>query len=94
MRRAYVGIVSRYGLEALYPEQAHTSAFLLRRAERTAARGAICFWSVMAPEIAEQIRAEMDADRLPEALILLQTLAGELGRILPEVKEPVVVTLE
>ncbi len=94
MRCAYVGIVSRYGLESLHAEERHTTAFLLRRVERNRERGAVCFWAVMSPEIAEQIRLELACDNRAEALLLLQSLAYELGRMLPEPVDPVADIIE
>lgn len=94
MRCAYVGIVNRYGLESLYAEERHTTVFLLRRTERMQARGAVCFWSVMDADIAQQIRAELECDNRMEALLLLQTLAYEVGRIFPEATDTVSVILE
>ena len=94
MRCAYVGIVSRYGLESLHAEEWHTTAFLLRRAERMQPRGAVCFWTVMEPEIAEQIRTELAWGNRAHAILLLQTLAYEVGRVLPEESDTVAVILE
>lgn len=94
MRRAYVGIASRNGLESLHSEEQHTAAFLLRRVARQPERNAVCFWAVMSPEIAAQIRDELACDRRDEALLLLQSLAYELGRILPDSVDPVAVYLE
>ena len=94
MRCAYVGIVSRYGLESFYAEERNTTVFLLRRAERMQARGAVCFLSVMDAEIAQQIRAELEFDNRTEALLLLQILAYEVGGILPEANDTVSVILE
>ena len=84
MRRSYIGIASRFGLESLWPEHPHLAAFLLRRVARHRDPRAVCFWAVMAPELAEQIWLELAEGNRSDALILLQSLACEIGRILPE----------
>jgi len=45
MWQAFVGIVSRQGLEVFCPEHPQTVRFLQRRVERTRGQ-AVCFWSV------------------------------------------------
>lgn len=87
MRRAYLGIASRFGLESLWPERPHIATFLLRRVARHRDPTATCFWAVMAPEFAERIVFELGEGNQTEALILLQSLASEMGRILPEFDE-------
>ena len=94
MRCAYVGIVSRYGLESLHAEERHTATFLLRRAAWQREKTAVCFWAVMSPEIAAQIQRELACDRRAEAFLLLESLAYELGRILPDSVDPVAAYLE
>jgi hypothetical protein len=94
MRRSYVGIASRLGLESLWPEHPHTAAFLLRRLARHRDVQAVCFWAVMAPEFAEQIWLELAAGNRQEALILLQSLATYVGRLLPEENPPVIARVD
>jgi hypothetical protein len=94
MRCAYVGIASRNGLESLHAEEPHTARFLLRRAARQREKNAVCFWSVMSPEAAAEIQDELACDRRAEAFLLLQSLAYELGRILPDSVDPVAAHLE
>ena len=57
-------------------------------------KNAVCFWSVMSPEIAAEIQRELSCDRRAEAFLLLQSLAYELGRILPDSVDPVAAHLE
>ena len=67
---------------------------LLRRAARQREKTAVCFWAVMSPEIAAQIQRELACDRRAEAFLLLESLAYELGRILPDSVDPVAAHLE
>ena len=94
MLHAYVGIASRHGLESLHREESHTAAFLLRRAARRRTHGVICFWAVIAPELAEQVQHTLSAGYRADAWLLLESLAFELGRILPESVDPVAATVE
>ena len=87
MRCSYLGIASRFGLESLWPEHPDTAAFLLRRAARHRDPRAVCFWTVMAREFADQINLELADGNRVEALILLQSLAWDIGRILPDQTE-------
>lgn len=78
MKRAFVGIAQRNGLVTLLPERPEVVPFLWRRAERMQA---VCFWAVIDQSLAEAITAELDAGASHNALILLQTLAVELGPV-------------
>lgn len=79
MKRAYVGIAQQNGLLTLLPERPDVTSFLWRRAERMRAA---CFWAVIEQSIAPAIIAELEDGARHNALILLQTLAVELGPIL------------
>ena len=80
MRRAFVGIAQQNELLTLLPERPETTPFLRRRAERMKA---VCFWAVIDQSIAATIVDELDAGASHNALILLQTLAVELGPVVP-----------
>lgn len=82
MLQAFVGIVSREGLEAFCPEHPQTIRFLWRRAQRERGRVA-CFWCVMPDETAQHVQAAIECGQLAEALLLLQQQAREYGFILP-----------
>lgn len=84
MRNSYVGIIGQHGLESLHVENEHTVAFLQRRIERRQRPDDICFWTVLDTRFAAVIEMEIANDGHAQALILLQTLADEIGRILPE----------
>ena len=94
MRCAYVGIASRFGLESLHAEESHTTKFLLLRARRMQRQQAMCFWAVLAPEFASQIQLEIEYGNRLQAMILLQSVAHEMGRILPEFESPSIAKLE
>ncbi len=87
MRNSYVGIIGQHGLESLYEENEHTVAFLQRRIERRQRIGDVCFWTVLDSRFAAVINMELANDCHAQALILLQTLADEIGRILPDSPE-------
>ena len=78
MRRAFVGVASQNELVTLLPEQGDVVTFLCRRAERA---DGVCFWAVVDSAIAATIVAELEEGDSRNALILLQTLAVELGPI-------------
>ena len=94
MRCAYVGIASRFGLETLHAEERHTIKFLQRRVERMRDRQAVCFWAILAPAFAEQVMLELEFGNRVQAMLLLQSVAEEIGRILPDAVEPVFAKLE
>ena len=64
----------------LLPERRDVTQFVWRRAQRMQA---VCFWAVIDPSIADTILAELEAGASHNALILLQTLAIELGPVFP-----------
>lgn len=94
MRCAYVGIASRFGLETLHAEERHTTKFLLRHVHRLRDRQAACFWAILAPELADQVRLELEFGNRVQAMLLLQSVAEEMGRILPDADETAVAKLE
>ena len=80
MRRAFVGIAKQDGLLTLLPERRDVTQYLWRRAEQMKA---VCFWAVIDQSVAATILAELEAGASDNALILLQTLAVELGPLFP-----------
>jgi hypothetical protein len=82
MLQAFVGIVSREGLEVLCPEHPETIRFLSRRARRETGRVA-CIWSVIPEEAAAVIDAAVRQARFAEALMLMLQQAREYGSLLP-----------
>ena len=89
MRNAYVGIANAGNLECLHAEDTHTVIFLLRRIERRQRAGDICFWAVIDTRFAAVIALELESGTHTQAFMLLQALANEVGRILPEFSDPV-----
>lgn len=79
MKRAFVGIAQQDGLLTLLPEQRDITQFLYRRAQRTKS---VCFWAVIDQSMAAAILNELEAGASHNALILLQTLAHEIGPVL------------
>ena len=84
MLHAYVGIASQQGLESLHLEESHTATFLLRQIGRPTSRGQICFWTVVAPELAAQVQEVLATGQRAAAWLLLESFAFEIGRILPD----------
>ena len=83
MLQSFVGIADRFGLESLLPEQPHVVRFLCRRATLNRHRQAVCYWAVIQQELAQQIAIELQAGCRADALILLESLAVELGPVGP-----------
>lgn len=80
MKRAFIGIAQQDGLLTLIPERSDVAPFVWRRAQRM---NAVCFWAVIDQSIAATILDELEAGSGHNALILLQTLAAELGPVVP-----------
>jgi hypothetical protein len=81
MWQAYVGIVSRQGLEVFCPEHTQTVRFLWQRVRRQRGQAA-CFWSVVPDEAAAQVRAALHLGRPRTALHVLQSTARDWGHLL------------
>ncbi len=88
MRNAYVGIANSGNLECLHAEDTHTIKFLRRRIERRRQLGDVCFWAVLDVRFATVITMELSSGNHAQAFTLLQALADEVGRVLPEVVDP------
>jgi hypothetical protein len=89
MTESYVGIVSRLGLEQLWLEHRHTLQFVLRRVERIKTRPACAIWAVLDPVLEEQIAIQIQFGSPLDALLLLQTVALDLGCIHAESHETI-----
>lgn len=89
MTESFVGIVSRLGLEGLWSEEEHAMLFLLRRARRIQDRQAACIWVVIDVALARRVMEQLHLGNRYDALVLLQTVAVDLGLVFPERKEPV-----
>jgi hypothetical protein len=81
MLQAYIGIVSRRGLELFCPDP-QTVRFLWRRARRERGRVA-CYWSVLSAEVAEPIRIALLLGQPWDALDRMQQQAYDCGLLLP-----------
>jgi len=82
MLHAYVGLVSRRGLELFCPEHPQTMRFLWRRVRREQGR-VTCFWSVIPAEIVEHILDTLQLGRSRDALLLMQRHSREYGSLIP-----------
>ncbi len=89
MTESYVGIVTHLGLEKLWLEGEHTLQFVLRRAQRIKTRPACGIWAVLDRAFEEQIAIQIHLGNRLDALLLLQTVAVDLGRIYAEHHESV-----
>ena len=83
MVSCYVGIISRRGLESLWPETEHAVLFLLRRAYRRQPTEAVCYWAVMQDTAARHVQRQIHWQCHREALFTLRTVAADFGTILP-----------
>lgn len=88
MLQAFVGIVSRRGLEVFCPEHPDTVQFLWRRAQRTPERMA-CFWSVIPDDAAVCVQNAMRTVGPEYAFGFLQQSVREMGTLLPSDMETI-----
>ncbi len=91
MLQAFVGIVSREGLEVLCPEHPQTVRFLCRRARREGGR-VTCIWSVIPEEAVAAINTALRQARFAEALMFALQQAREYGLLLPPEDDESVLT--
>ena len=89
MTESYVGVVTHLGLEQLWLEGEHTWQFVLRRTQRLRARPACGIWAVLDRAFEEQIAVQIHLGHRLDALLLLQAVAVDLGRIYAEPYETV-----
>lgn len=80
---AYVGMISRRGLECFVPETEHAALFLLRRAMRSSAAPTVCCWAVLRREDAARIQQLLRNRNSADALAMLHNTARSLGTLLP-----------
>jgi len=85
MNDSWIALADRHGLKLLILETSHTIRFMLRRAERQKAE---CFWVVLTPHHAQFIEQMLRLGDAAAALRLLEHLATNMGRIVPN--EPAV----
>jgi hypothetical protein len=80
--QAYIGIMSRQGVEVICREHPDTTAWLRRQAERI--RGAaICFWSVIPEDDAAAIHFALEQGCRADAASLLRQRSRDMGALLP-----------
>ena len=89
MTESYIGIVSQFGLEDLWREGEHTLRFVLRQVERFKTRPACCIWAVIDRDFEEQIALQIHLGNRHDALLLLQTVAVDLGRVYADPHETI-----
>jgi hypothetical protein len=78
MLQAYVGIVSRRGIEVFCLEHPETQRFLFRRARRSGGHAA-CFWCVLADDAAKHVRITLRFGQPQRAFDFLQMNARDIG---------------
>ena len=83
MLDSYIGLISRRGLESLFPETEHAAPFLVRRAYRRQPLEAVCYWAVMEESAAQQVQWQLQWRHHEEAFLVLRALADHVGTILP-----------
>lgn len=91
MLKPYVGTATRHGLQSFFPENDHTLRFLMRRAY-CSHPNAVCFWAVVQDSIASIIEHLLNCGQHEEALLLLQSVAAELGTVCPDEPKELVVS--
>ena len=84
MNDSYIGLVTRNGLQALYPESKHVVRFLERRAFRRPPYS-ILIWAVLTSDIAECIEYELSIGESVSALKILQMEALFFGTLSAEI---------
>lgn len=90
MLRAFAGLASPNGLEALYSENDHVVRFLVRRAYRKTTVPRVCFWAVMDDSLACAIELLLEQGQQREALMSVCLLSEDFGPICPpDPAEPV-----
>lgn len=82
MLQAFVGIISRNGLEVFCPEHPETVRFLCRRARRESGRVA-CIWSVLPHEALALVDEALRRAQFAEALVLAVQHARDYGLLIP-----------
>ena len=83
MVRAYIGIVTRRGLEALYEENDHVVRFLNRRVCRRRRAGGL-LWAAMDDDGAEFVGVQLALGEMQAALRSLEAYALYYGPMFPD----------
>lgn len=83
MLQAYLGLISRQGLEVFCPEHPQALRFLERRVRRTPGP-ALCFWSVLPDDAACQVQSALQHGLPAAAFQVLQQTAWDAGSLIPE----------
>lgn len=79
MRTSFVGLINRYGLESLLPENAATRRWALDTARR---RRTSCVWAVLPADDADEIVELLTAGDGWRALQRMAQLAHSVGPLL------------
>lgn len=81
--RTYVGIITRRGLELLFPESDYVRRCLARLAYTDRPAQRICCWAAMPDPVASEIHGQLNQGETDSALQILQASARFLGPVLP-----------
>jgi hypothetical protein len=83
MHRAYVGIITRAGLESFWLEDEQTARSSASRAYRSRARKAGCWWGALSDAAAAEVLGHVLRGDRQAALVAIDRTAAFLGPILP-----------
>jgi hypothetical protein len=83
MNRAYIGIVTRSGLESLKPECESTARASAQRAYRSRPLRGGCYWATLADAAAAEVLSHLARGDRHEALAAIDRSAAFVGPILP-----------
>jgi hypothetical protein len=83
MNRAYIGIITRAGLESLRPEDEHTARSSASRAYRSFPRKACCWWGALSDATAAEVLAQVSRGDRHTALRVIDRSAAFMGPIFP-----------
>jgi hypothetical protein len=83
MNRAYIGIITRAGLESLRPELEHTARSSALRAYRTRPLKAGCWWAALSDATAAEVIGHISRGDRHAALRAIDRSEAFLGPILP-----------
>jgi hypothetical protein len=83
MNRAYIGIITRAGLESLRPEHEETARSSARRAYRRRPFNAGCWWGALPDATVAEVTGLISRGDRRAALAAIDRSAAFLGPILP-----------
>jgi hypothetical protein len=83
MNRAYIGIITRAGLESLKPEYEQTARSSARRAYRSRSLKAGCWWGALSDTTAAEVLGHISRGDRHAALAVIDHSAAFLGPIFP-----------